>query len=53
MSRMGFYGDNSTSMGVRRDLGLAALTVTGERGEVHQPGFIPIADRSPATASAR
>jgi len=42
MTRMGFYGDGSTSMGVRHDLGFAAVTVTGERGEVHRPGFIPV-----------
>ncbi|HEY5722204.1 MAG TPA: S8 family peptidase [Allosphingosinicella sp.] len=42
MTRMGFYGDDSASMGVRHDLGFAAMTVTGERGEVRQPGFIPI-----------
>jgi hypothetical protein len=41
MTRMGFYGDDSTSMGARHDLGFAAVTVTGERGEVHRPGFIP------------
>jgi hypothetical protein len=39
MTRMGFYGDDSSSVGVRQDLGIAGLTVTGERGEVYRPGF--------------
>src|SRR6185436_5057923 len=32
MSRMGFFGDKATSVGLRRDLGPVALTLTGERG---------------------
>lgn len=39
MSRMGFFGDKATSIGVRRDLGPVALTLTGERGQVRRPGF--------------
>ncbi len=39
MSRMGFQGDSSGSLGVRRRLGRIGLTLTGERGEVSQPGF--------------
>jgi hypothetical protein len=39
MGRMGFFGDKATSVGVRRDLGPLALTLTGERGEVRRPGF--------------
>ena len=42
ITRMGFYGGDAASMGVRHDLGFAAVTLTGERGEVRQPGFIPV-----------
>jgi hypothetical protein len=38
MSRMGFYGDDATSLAARHDLGPAGLTVTAERGEVYRPG---------------
>jgi subtilisin family serine protease len=37
-SRMGFYGDEATSAGIRRDFGSFAVTATGERGEVYVPG---------------
>jgi hypothetical protein len=37
MTRMGFYGAQASSIGVRHDLGIAALTATAERGEVHRP----------------
>jgi hypothetical protein len=40
MSRAGFHGEGASSVGIRHDLGLAGLTVTGERGEVFQPGVI-------------
>ncbi|TMJ15539.1 MAG: peptidase S8, partial [Alphaproteobacteria bacterium] len=38
MTRMGFYGDQATSLGARHDLGPVAVTVTGERGLVWTPG---------------
>jgi hypothetical protein len=39
MSRVGFQGDASGSLGARRRLGGVGLTLTAERGEVFQPGF--------------
>ncbi|WP_165356404.1 S8 family peptidase [Sphingosinicella sp. BN140058] len=36
--KMGFYGSNSASIGLRHDLGAVGLTVTGERGDVYQDG---------------
>jgi hypothetical protein len=39
MSRMGFTADAAGSLGVRQKVGPVGLTVTAERGEVHQPGF--------------
>jgi hypothetical protein len=47
MSRMGFNGEGASSIGIRHDLGAAGLTVTGERGEVHRPGFDRGAIRQP------
>jgi hypothetical protein len=47
MSRMGFHGEGASSIGIRHDLGAAGLTVTGERGEVHRPGFDRGAIRQP------
>jgi hypothetical protein len=44
MSRMGFYADSAASVGARQKVGSVGVTVTGERGEVQQPGF----DRSTA-----
>jgi hypothetical protein len=38
-SKMGFYGDDVTSLGVRRDLGPVGLTVTSERGKVWTDGL--------------
>ena len=37
--KMGFYGDDATSIGLRHDLGGIGLTVTGERGEVFEEGL--------------
>ncbi len=39
MSRTGFQGDSAGSFGVRHRLGRMGMTLTGERGEVLQPGF--------------
>jgi hypothetical protein len=39
MSRLGFQGDSAGALGLRHKLGPVGLTVTGERGEVLQPGF--------------
>ena len=47
MSRTGFYGDQATSLAVRRDLGPLGVTVAGERGEVFRPGFAREAIRQP------
>ena len=51
MTRMGFFGDKSTSIGVRRDLGPVALTLTGERGEVRRPGFNRLLSQPPYSIS--
>jgi hypothetical protein len=40
MARAGFRGEGASSLGIRHDLGPAGLTVTGERGDVYQPGVI-------------
>jgi hypothetical protein len=52
MSRMGFFGDKATSVGVRRDLGPVALTLTGERGEVRRPGFNRLLSQPPYSIGA-
>jgi hypothetical protein len=39
MSRVGFQGDASGSLGARRRLGGVGMTLTAERGEVFQSGF--------------
>jgi subtilisin family serine protease len=39
MTRMGFYGESSGSLGVRQQLGRFGLTATAERGRVYQPGL--------------
>jgi hypothetical protein len=40
MARAGFQGEGTSSIGLRHDLGVAGLTVTGERGEVYQPNLV-------------
>lgn len=52
MIRMGFFGDKSTSIGVRRDLGPVSLTLTGERGEVRRPGLNRSLSQPPYSISA-
>jgi hypothetical protein len=47
MARAGFQGDQASSVGVRHDLGVAGLTVTGERGEVYQSGLVRQGFRQP------
>ncbi|HKT14184.1 MAG TPA: S8 family peptidase, partial [Allosphingosinicella sp.] len=37
MSRAGFDSDGSAGIGIRHDLGPVAMTVTSERGKVHDP----------------
>ena len=37
MSRAGFDSDRNVSIGLRHDLGPVAMTVTSERGKVHDP----------------
>jgi hypothetical protein len=39
MSRTGFHGDSAGAVGLRHQLGLIGMSLTGERGEVRQPGF--------------
>jgi subtilisin family serine protease len=39
MTRAGFHADAGTSIGIRQHLGGVALTVTGETGEVSNPGL--------------
>jgi hypothetical protein len=39
LTRMGFYGDSASAIGVRHMVGPVGVTVTGERGKVYQPGF--------------
>lgn len=39
--RTGFIAGEAGSLGLRHDLGIAAVTVTAERGEVRQPGVTP------------
>jgi hypothetical protein len=39
MTRMGFYGESSASLGMRQQLGRFGLTATAERGRVSQPGL--------------
>jgi len=46
MNRNGFHSTDATSLAVRHDLGLAALTVASERGEILEPGLREPLDRS-------
>lgn len=39
LTRMGFYGGSAGSLGLRQVVGPVGLTVTGERGQVYQPGL--------------
>lgn len=43
LTRSGFHADSGASVGIRRDLGPAALTVTAERGDVWSEG--PVSER--------
>jgi hypothetical protein len=48
MARAGFHGVGASSLGLRHDLGLAGLTLTGERGDVYLPGLVREGLRQPA-----
>jgi hypothetical protein len=41
MTRMGFYADAASSIGVRQSVGRFGITLTSERGHVYQPGADP------------
>lgn len=40
-ARAGFTAGGNGSVALRRDLGIAAVTITAEQGEVRQPGLAP------------
>jgi subtilisin family serine protease len=50
--RTGFIAGEAGSFGLRHDLGIAAVTLTAERGEVRQPGLAPTGERPGYTSSS-